>query len=258
MFNDISVGIKTILRDDKLKHTVESLERFYPGIQIIIADDGHIGRGSAKFDWYWELSQRGHKVLMMPFDSGFGAKSNIIARVLTRPYLLIGSDDFDFSEPDTVTGIRTMHRILEAKPELDIVSGRVNNNPYEFYLVESPDRTIVEEVRIDNPQCLTVCDLTVNYSMVRKIVFDRVGWDEDVKIGGGEHGAFFLDVKRAGFKTAWVPGVNINTQPGTDSEEYRALRNRARSKERPCFVKRGIKLYTLGDRSVDYEARDSR
>ena len=95
-------------------------------------------------------------------------------------------------------------------------------------------------------------DLTVNFSLIRQEVFKKVRWDDDVKIGGGEHGSWFLDVKRAGFKVAFVPGVNINEQSLRSSTEYRQFRARANSPERPCFERRGIKRYVLGNGSVDY------
>ena len=43
-------------------------------------------------------------------------------------------------------------------------------------------------------------DLTVNFRLIRREVFGKVRWDDDVKIGGGEHGKRFwmlnmLDLK---------------------------------------------------------------
>lgn len=197
-------------------------------------------------------------VFWCPFDSGFGFKSNLIASNCKTPYLLIGSDDFDFGTTAVRKGIGEMARVLDTYPELSIVSGRVDNRKYEFDLIDHRD-TVIECPAPDDDNGIGYieCDLTVNYSLIRREVFRRVEWDNDVKIGGGEHGAFFIDCKRAGFRTAYIPGVNINTQPGRDSAEYQKYRNRALSPERPCFVKRGIKKYILGDGTVDYEATHS-
>ena len=71
--------------------------------------------------------------------------------------------------------------------------------------------------------------------------------------GDGDHGAWFLDVKRAGFKVGYVPGVFISQQSGRDSERYQQFRRRANNPERSCFVKRGITKYVLGNGHVDYE-----
>jgi hypothetical protein len=203
----------------------------------------------------------------LPFDSGFGAKSNRIAQVLKRPYLLAASDDFDFSDFNTRVGVSKLAKILDDFPNLHIASGRVNNSEYEFdFEQRDQGSTIIEHTAKNAPRtsarqvatlaAYVACDLTVNYSMIRKEVFQKVHWDEDVKIGGGEHGAFFVDVMRAGFQVGYVPGVNIDTLKSPDSEEYRKLRNRARGPQRPCFDKRGISKYVLGNGQVDYEKSD--
>jgi hypothetical protein len=179
--------------------------------------------------------------------------------------LLIASDDFDFRPPSVRLGIERLVDCLERNPELSVASGRVNNLPYEFYLRISGGGE-VQEVPIDSTVSLfedrflldyVPCDLTVNYSLIRREVFRKARWDDDVKIGGGEHGAFFVDLKRAGYRVGWVPGVNINEQKAAlfPSAQYDVLRGRAKNPERPCFKRRGIKKYTMSDGTVDYEEK---
>jgi hypothetical protein len=127
--------------------------------------------------------------------------------------------------------------------------------PYEFDLEDLGD-TIIEHIAHvpAHPTLWAVnCDLTVNYSMIKRRVFEKVSWDNDQMIGQGEHGAFFVDCKRGGLSTAYIPGVNINTQRKVDPPEYKPYRARAHSPERSCFVKRGNKKYVLGNGQVDYE-----
>jgi GT2 family glycosyltransferase len=260
-FDKISVGIKTILRDAKLFHVIDSLRTFYPGIHLIVADDGQ--PSEEKLRLYKSLTEEGHFLEIMSFDSGFGAKSNRIAQALQRPYLLVASDDFDFSDLQTRDGVQKLAEVLDDFPNLDIASGRVNNNPYEFDFEQQDNGSVIIEhaAKSTSPAYMygyVACDLTVNYSLIRKEVFEKVHWDEDQFIGNGEHGAFFLDAARTGFKVGYVPGVNINTLKSPDSEEYRKLRNRARSPERSCFVKRGIKRYVLGNGQVDYDVISNR
>src|SRR6266478_9107019 len=100
---DISIGIKTFLRDDKLFHTVASIRRTMPNANMIIADDGEMTE--EKDGIYADLEREGHKVIRMPFDSGFGKKSNAITASLARDFLLVGSDDFNFSPPNVKLGI---------------------------------------------------------------------------------------------------------------------------------------------------------
>ena len=190
-----------------------------------------------------------------PFDSGFGFKSNVIARNLTTPYLLIGSDDFDFSSTSVREGIKKLYKVLAENPDIYIASGRVNERQYEFNLIDEGDTITEVPVSIPSPAPEFVpCDLTVNFSLMRKEVFDKVLWFEGkVRIGGGEHGAQFVKYKRVGFKTVYIPTVNINEQTIRVSDEYKKYRNRALNLERPCFDEIGVVKYVLGDGTIDYD-----
>ena len=250
----VTISIKTFLRDDKLFNAVREIRRTMPDARMIIADDGEMTE--EKGGLYAELIREGHQVLVLPFDSGFGLKSNLVADALQTPYILIASDDFDFAPASVREGVEKLTDVLNRNPNVSIASGRVNNNPYEFQLLDKG--AVVREVPavhavLHEPWFYPV-DLTVNYSLIRKDVFNHVRWDDDVKIGGGEHGAFFLDCKRAGLNTVWVPGVNINEQRTYDTEQYRRFRMRARDVARPCFDKRGVRQYILGNGQMDYDA----
>jgi hypothetical protein len=249
----VSIGIKTFLRDEMLVEAIAGIRSWKSDCQIVIADDGRLTKEKQKL--YSELRQEGHIVGEFPFDSGFGMKSNWIAKNFTREYLLVASDDFDFYPLSVFWGLERLIDILDYT-DVDIASGRVNDHPYEFDLEDLGDMIIEHPVAtLTEPQALwfTQCDLTVNYSLIKRRVFEKVGWMDEAKIGQGEHGVFFLDCKRTGFKTAYVPRVNINTQRKPDPPEYKRYRSRAASPERLCFVKRGIKTYVLGNGQVDYQ-----
>lgn len=256
MLDKISIGIRTFLRDAKLFHCIDGIRKTMPEVQMIIADCGE--HTEEKDGLYAELRRDGHIVIQLSFDAGFGAMSNAIVEALERPLLLIGSDDFDFEPPEVRQGIERMAGVLRDHCNVDIVSGRVDNKRYEYNLHITGDR--VTELTVmahpnDTRFSYIPVDLTVNYSLIRREVFNRVQWDNDVKIGGGEHGAFFYDVAQAGFRVGYVPGVNINQQKQPDDLRYRQYRMRAAGPERPCFDKRGIRKYVLADGTVDYEKK---
>jgi len=260
MFENISIGIKTFLRDEHLFNTIHAIQKNFDNAQMIIADCGD--HSEEKDGIYADLARDGHHVIQLPFDAGFGVMSNAIVDVLKRPYLLTGSDDFDFAPKSVREGIMSLENTLIDFRNIDIVSGRVNTRPYEFNLLELdgeitevPLFSIKNAAHENHYLSVNPCDLTVNYSLIRNKVFDTIRWDDDVKIGGGEHGAFFLDCMRAGIKTAYVPYVNINEQQVRNSERYRQFRNRANCDARPCFMKRGVKKYILGDGRVDYQEK---
>lgn len=253
MFENLSIGIKTFLRDSQLFHTVDSIRRNLPGVQMIIADCGD--PSEEKDGIFADLEREGHKTFQLDFDSGFGAMSNKIADNLDRDFLLVGSDDFDFSTLEALHGIEKLADFMSSFPSADIVSGRVNNNPYEFYLIEKQPGEWYEEPLTGSTRYFSgiKCDLTVNYFLTHKGVLKKVKWDNDVKIGGGEHASFFIDCKKVGFETFLVPDVNINEQQVRNSPRYNLYRRRAQDPARPCFVKRGIKKYVCGNGVIDYD-----
>jgi Glycosyl transferase family 2 len=253
--SDVSILLRTFLRDEKLFNSISAIRKNMPEMRIIIVDDGEMTE--EKDGVYSDLIKEGHKVIILDFDSGLGAKSNAATKVLDTKFLLVSCDDFSHSPPSVAVGIEKMLGVLDREPELAIASGRVNNKPYEFHLAENEDDGSVYELEAlhQGDKEYYECGLTVNYSLIRSEVFQKVRWLDSVPIGGGEHAAFFLAVKYAGFKVAWVPGVNITTQEGKDSDRYIQFRRRALSPERPCFDAMGVKRYVMASGQIDYEKK---
>lgn len=251
--SNVTVVIKTFLRDGFLLKCIAGLQFRMPEVKIVIVDDGPADASPLSRDkllLYEKLRSQGHVCHLMPQDSGFGAKSNAALSFCDRPYVLIGSDDFDFGEPGVREGIERMATVLNGVPDIGVASGRVSNQSYEFLLDLGNDwvrqRRGYHASGSAGPIGYQLCDLTFNYSLIRREVFDKVRWDDDVKIGGGEHGAFFIDVKRAGWKVCVVSGVNIREMKGNvpgNHRDYETMRARARNPERPCYVRRGINHY---------------
>ena len=246
--SSVTVLIKTFLRDGYLFRCLSGIQRVLPEVKIVVTDDGEESRD--KLTLQCKLRAQGHVYHWLPKDSGFGAKANAAIPFFDRPYVLIGSDDFDFEGPNVRRGIERMLAILDGDPQISVASGRVNNQPYERLLELGHDWAKERQGYYENRRTKGIdyqlCDLTVNYSLIRREVFDKVRWDDDVKIGGGEHGAFFIDLKRAGFKVALVSGASIKELPANASwrhRDYLTLRGRARDPERPCYIRRGINHY---------------
>ncbi len=256
---NVVILIKTFLRDGYLLRCIDGIQKMLPECRIIVVDDGYETR--QKITAYAKLRYRGHTCLWMPFDSGFGAKANFAIPYFDRQYVLIGSDDFDFNKQEVRDGLIKMATVLDIDKSIDLVSGRVNNVPYESLLTFEGTTCKAtngyhEEREVAGVTYKT-CDLTVNYSLIRSRIFrsearpEGVCWDGgEVKIGGGEHGAFFIDLLRAGHGVAYVPGVTIFEQPQMRSLchiNYPAMRARARQKGRICLRKRGIEKFILTD-----------
>lgn len=267
----VAIMIKSFLRDGFLFKCLDGLEQNFPECKLVIVDDGYeAGKNSPfnKITRYAELRAKRHACIWLPFDSGFGAKANAaIPHCMNKEYVLIGSDDFDFSDPKVRPGVEAMQKVLDAVPSLGLVSGRVDGNPYEFCW-EPFEHELREVARYHasghvNGTTYHLCDLTVNYSLVRTKIFNpqfgEIKWDGgDVKIGGGEHSAFFIDLQRCYWGVAYVEGANINQMKFEPFEKaqrqhktYGEMRARARKPGRPCLKVRGIDTYILGDGSVE-------
>lgn len=253
----VNILIKTFLRDGYLFRCVEGIRKRLPEARMVIVDDGFEAR--KKLSLYAKLRREGHRCVWLPFDSGFGEKANAALPYLDRGYVLIGSDDFNFDQDGVREGIEKMVAVLDHDSSIAVASGRVNNNPYESLLefggsngtawVKSV-RGYREERHTPGGIAYQLCDLTVNYSLIRNWIFrssinpQGICWDGgEVKIGGGEHGAFYVDLKRAGYGVAYVPGANINElgrHPQWEYPTYGRMRARARAPGLLCLRKRGI------------------
>jgi hypothetical protein len=257
----VSVMVKTFLRDGYLMACLDGLEQNFADTKIVVVDDGWDTGLTAtwnKITRAAEMRRKGHSWINMPFDSGFGAKANAAIMQCDREYVLVASDDFNFSEPGVREGVEAMQKVLDAVPSLALVSGRVDRNPYEF-VWEAGDHSLREipgyhgSGEVDGTK-YHLCDLTVNFSLIRTKVFQPqhggIRWDGgDVKIGGGEHSAFFIDLQRSYWGVAYVEGANINQLPRNWQwmhKAYPSMRARARTMGRPCLKRRGIDVYVLG------------
>jgi hypothetical protein len=233
----VCVLIKTFLRDGYLFDCVAGLEKRFPEIKMVIADDGR--PNARKSNLYGRLRAHGHTVLELPFDVGFGAKANAAIPYFDRPYVLIGSDDFNFDDDTLRASLEKLLIVLESLPDVAVASGRVDRMPYEGFLSYGPDfireTPLVREgpwPEVDGVEYAYV-DLTVNFSLIRKSVLGfgerQVAWVPDFKIGG-EHFWFFYHLKRADWKVVFVPGVDIQTMrpdPNKMDADYPRFRGRA-------------------------------
>jgi GT2 family glycosyltransferase len=245
--SDVTILITSFLRPGYLQECLAGIRRNLPECKVIVIDDS----GD---------QQPGHCVgvhlVQLPFDSGLSAKRNAGVKACTTKYLLMGSDDFDFSTAEARAGIQKLVRVLEEHPDVDVAGGHHNNQRYEGFL-EFVAGSHIKETRLFANQQATVpslsqkhkvykVDLIVNYFLARRESIRGIPWDERMKIGG-EHGDWFLTLKETGKTVVWVDGVNINELPRDRNKEhpdYGRYRARAVSLGHRIFLeKRGIQYY---------------
>ena len=190
----------------------------------------------------------GVELILLPFDSGLTVCRNAIVKAAKTPYILMFCDDFDASTASYREGLTKAVGLLETHPEIDLVGGRVNSNPYEADLVHDREANVIREIRVvPSGAPYQRCDLVVNHFVARTATLLEVPWDEAIVPIGGEHGDWFLDMKAANKTTVWLPGLNVNTLslgqgPDMQDPRYNEFRRRCFSMGHAKMLKkRGIK-----------------
>jgi glycosyltransferase involved in cell wall biosynthesis len=221
---DVSILVTTFLRDGYLFNCLELLQKYLPECPVIVVDDGDASEKKSVLTAHTAYCK-------LLFDSGLPAKRNAGVALCQTQYLLLFCDDFAASDEARI-GILKLLKTLEDFPELSIASGRVNNYAYEGFL-EYKEGEYIRQYWIKEhfPICYGEargCEITVNYFLMRVADLREILWTPELKIGG-EHGDYFLMLKNAGKKVAWVPDVNIMTiwMPDGADPRYQAYRDRA-------------------------------
>jgi glycosyltransferase involved in cell wall biosynthesis len=226
--SDITVGIKTFMRTDKLRLCLDSLVQ-HPWREVIVADDGPID--AEREQLYSRFAERlPLKVIRLPFDTGLSAGRNEIVRQCDTPYLLMLDDD------QTVpANVGRLAEVLDENPAIGGVSaiwlehGERKCTACDIRLVGSK---VVKELREHRPVCQTslgqrfvTFDFIPNSTLFRKECLTDSPWDPFYKIGR-EHLDFYLSQQRLGrWQFAVSLDVVIGHHPETSAASYREFRH---------------------------------
>lgn len=232
--NDVTIGLKTFFRTDKLEKCLRSIEQSpYEFREVIVADDGK--SNSKKEEIYEEYRDKlPLEVLDLEFDYGLAASRNEIVDEMSGKYLLLMDDDM------TLPGsVDTLKRTLKSEESLGAVSGMLYENgefragAHNFRIRENIfGRTLVRDMQgaesIDveteiGEKKVHLFDFIPTCSLIRKEVLEDQKWDPEYIIEM-EHIDFFLSHKQ---NTEWKFGLTEEVifphYPGgsPDYEEHR-------------------------------------
>lgn len=222
VLSEITVGIKTFYRTEKLELTLDALigKSFR---EVLIADDGEIDEfKESLYKKYSEVLPL--QVLRLPHDTGLPYGRNRMIEQCRTPYFLMLDDDQAIPE-----NIHVLKTILEHDRELggascfwneygNIVCRAHNIHFIGKYLIK--DKGAKPEMRSVGKIDYYVMDFIPNSTLYRKACFDEIMWDEAIKIGS-EHVDFYLAQKRlAKWKFAVTPDVIIKHYPSKGSGSY--------------------------------------
>lgn len=115
---------KTMGRTQCVLELLQSLKARYPDVTVLVADDGEKQITLDTSEW------SGVQYFPMPVDAGLSASRNfLVDNVHTELFVLL-DDDFVFTDD---TQIERLLALMDAHPELDIVSGGLFTDEIEFY-----------------------------------------------------------------------------------------------------------------------------
>jgi hypothetical protein len=202
--SEITVVVKTFERPACVAQCVVSIRRFYPGIAVIVCDDGRetlFGNDEEPIP--------GVRWITVPFESGhtIGGGRNVLLRAVTTPFFFLADDDHVFTPGtrlDVFYGVMRRHR-------LDIAGGAQGKGDCTIAVFEERGDVVLQRFHVYHQELepgVVLCDRIANSFLGRTARVNSVGWED--RIYGGEHSEFFLRTSRQGFRTAFVGYVYVD------------------------------------------------
>ena len=258
---DITVGIKTFLRTDKLRMCLDSLTQHH-WREVIVADDGPIDAERERM--YEEFSSRlPLRLLRLEFDTGLAAGRNEIVRNCRTDYLLLLDDDQTVRE-----SIGRLAEVLDDDPRIGGVSCiwvERDGRKCTACDIELEGTRVIKHIIGKKPPRVTstgqryvLFEFIPNSTLFRTQCLRELPWDPFYKIGK-EHLDFYLAHKKLG---KWLFAVSLDVEighhpEGSSSGQYHQFRGgeRLRVSEEYFLGKFGITEVIEGPKFIEQEER---
>ncbi|NJE05718.1 glycosyltransferase [Thermococcus sp. M36] len=244
---DVTIGLKTFYRTEKLRNTLRSLVGLNVK-EVIVADDGPEDPEKEKL--YQEMSEYlPLKVIRLPYNSGLAYGRNRIVENTKTPYLLIMDDDMEVLGEQSISILKN---ILESNKALGGVGallfekGRIRSGAHNLiykrgYIVRDVPLDLQIEVADGIPYIRF--DQILNAALFRVKCLRDYPWDDYYKINF-EHLDFYWGHKQLGkWKFAVTPAVVFKHYPGGNKtyKKFRFSRERYRRSKEYFLKKWNIK-----------------
>ena len=236
--SSLALVFATIDRPQVVQRLVRSVRRYFPELPIYAADQSRQIDAMQAF-----YTAHGVNLIRMPYDIGVAASRNRLARSIKEDFFVLCDDDFIL---DSRTQFRDALQILERRPEIGVVGGRLYDfdgneqwlRNWELFLEYDTTHRILLSIPIYKvaPRVGEVgsvryylCDAVLNFAVFRRSIFaEGAQWDEQFTCNG-EHEDFFLNLKvNTTFRVAYLPTMlAYHHHP----EEFRAYRRGLRDRD---------------------------
>ena len=217
---EITFIIHTFKRPQQLLALQESIQKFYPQVDVIVYDDSE-------------------------FDRGLSWGRNHLVEQVETPYFLLLDDDFIFTANTDINKLKT--RLLRG---YDVVAGSIVEKGIKRHY--EGRYSLTEGVLRYIPSTTEPLDFVFNFFLGRTETFRTVKWDEELKLA--EHTAFFL-ANKGKLKIGYVEEVEIEHHPYKEGE-YKKYRHRAYKYMDLFMRKYGIDAIEQYDGSGTYKLGD--
>ncbi|XP_002733030.1 beta-1,4 N-acetylgalactosaminyltransferase 2-like [Saccoglossus kowalevskii] len=187
--NKVTIVAKTFERYDCVNALIASVNKFYPNMTIIIADDSENKQ---------KLEGNNVKHYLMPFLEGYAAGKNLLVSQVRTKYLLWVDDDFVFTK-DTLLE-RFVEKLESPTADLDLVAGYLvsrKEHPWAHvsYINDDDGGCISESdtsygTLKEFPNC-KLMDIVTNFFMAKTDAVRTVGFDSVFE--RISHREFFVD-----------------------------------------------------------------
>lgn len=231
---DVTALVATICRDPYALACVESLRKQYPDMQIMVGDQNL--RTDDRWDAFYKAGA--DKIIDLPHDCGVPYSRNEMMEFVETDYILIGDDDFYYTETANVPAMRTIAE------QFDFVGGQLYQNgrvvEYQGWIDRVGSSFVYRKLPMTDFETYKgyrykPCNLVFNYFVANVRFADKVLWDENITVSY-EHSDFFIMAKQKGLTTAFTPDSTVVHKPehvqlsSDDMKEYLYYRLRRQDK----------------------------
>jgi glycosyltransferase involved in cell wall biosynthesis len=213
---DVTIGIKTFLRPDKLRENLSAIEdRSWEPAEVIIADDGK--QNSSKDALYEEFRNKlPVKVLDLEFDLGLASSRNRMVEECSTEYLLMLDDDMIPPENTPVL------RETLSKTKYGGISGIMNEYgalraaAADVYVESDLMVLDIRDSKIPDKSGVVKFDYIPNCALFRTECLEEFPWDDHYIITG-EHEDFYLNHHlNSGWSFGVLEDVVFDHRPESD------------------------------------------
>lgn len=252
---EVSIIVTTFERPESLAFCLRSIRRFYPGVEVIVMNNGHLSETVEEA----ALENSAHLV-NIPFDSGVSKSRNTGIEFSKKKYTVCCDDDYEFTE---MTRLEKFKAVLERDEAVGLVAGDVMSaevsGPRVSRLVVNEKLKFFYLIPLKSPEMREAggvgyyyADHVPQFFMMRNV--PELRWDEDLKCQY-EHIEFSLRVKlEKKWKIAFTSEVSALHVRARPSGVYQKFRTRQDDWER-FYRKTGYVDNISGAEKPEYDSK---